>query len=410
MARTRHDPVSTTIQRDERPGAAEGPSGPLLKSISPKRRDQRTPSQAVGAFFRRALLSENFILYLTIIFFVVASIFFTTLSAPRNITNQLLNMWPLLAIAIGQTFVLILGGIDLSQGATMAITSTIGGLVMSTALDASTYDKSPLWGTLISESGGILGQDPNGWAVAVVVMLLLGLLIGWLNGTMITRFNLAPFMVTLVSSTIFAAFALWLTQSRNVANLPEPFLLLGNGDIISIFLGPKLNPDIARRDVLPLITYPALISLGLAVLAHFLLTRTSFGRQMYSVGTNRRASTVSGVPSQRVIIMVYMFSGFCAAVASILYSARLGIGQPSLGSGNILLDVIGAAVIGGTSLFGGKGTVKGTVFGVAFFVLLLNILNAMQLSPFIIDAVKGGIILIAALLDITRTRILNRGA
>jgi ribose/xylose/arabinose/galactoside ABC-type transport system permease subunit len=162
--------------------------------------------------------------------------------------------------------------------------------------------------------------------------------------------------------------------------------------------------------VLPFITYPALISLGLAVFAHFLLTRTSFGRQMYSVGTNRRASTISGVPSQRVIIMVYMFSGFCAAVASILYSARLGIGQPSLGSGNILLDVIGAAVIGGTSLFGGKGTVKGTLFGVAFFVLLLNILNSMQLSPFVIDAVKGGIILLAALLDITRTRLVNRGA
>jgi ribose/xylose/arabinose/galactoside ABC-type transport system permease subunit len=402
--------VSTLTQREERSPTPETGSAPLLKNISPRRSAARTPSQALRTFVRRALLSENFILYLTIIFFVVASIFFTTLSAPRNITNQLLNMWPLLAIAIGQTFVLILGGIDLSQGAIMGITSTIGALIMTTAADAGTFDRSPLWGSILTETGGPLGQDPNGWIVGVIAMLLIGTLIGLLNGALITRFNLAPFMVTLVSSTIFAAFALWLTQSRNVSSLPEPFLLLGNGDIVSIFLGPKLNPDIARRDVLPFITYPALISLGLAVFAHFLLTRTSFGRQMYSVGTNRRASTISGVPSQRVIIMVYMFSGFCAAVASILYSARLGIGQPSLGSGNILLDVIGAAVIGGTSLFGGKGTVKGTLFGVAFFVLLLNILNSMQLSPFVIDAVKGGIILLAALLDITRTRLVNRGA
>jgi ribose/xylose/arabinose/galactoside ABC-type transport system permease subunit len=129
---------------------------------------------------------------------------------------------------------------------------------------------------------------------------------------------------------------------------------------------------------------------------------------MYSIGTNRRASNISGVPTQRTIILVYMFSGFCAAVASIMYSARLQIGQPSLGGGNLLLDIIGAAVIGGTSLFGGKGSVRGTLFGVAFFVLLLNILNAMRLSPFIIDAVKGLIILIAALFDITRSRLLNR--
>jgi ribose transport system permease protein len=104
-----------------------------------------------------------------------------------------------------------------------------------------------------------------------------------------------------------------------------------------------------------------------------------------------------------------MFSGLCAAVAAILYSARLGIGLPSLGN-NLLLDIIGATVIGGTSLFGGKGSIKGTFFGVAFFVLLLNILNAMRLSPFIIDAVKGMVILLAALLDITRSRLINREA
>ncbi len=96
-----------------------------------------------------------------------------------------------------------------------------------------------------------------------------------------------------------------------------------------------------------------------------------FGRQVYAIGTNRRAAKVSGVPTVRVIILVYMFSGFCAAVAGILYSARLEGGRPTLGD-NLLLDVVGATVIGGTSLFGGKGKIKWTFFGVMFFVLLEN--------------------------------------
>ncbi len=357
---------------------------------------------------RQLLLSDNFVLYLTLLFFVSAAYFFPTLSAPGNIANQLQNMWPLLAVAIGQTFVLILGGIDLSVGSTMGITSVVGAIVMAQTLDPSFFDKSPLWGTLMRPEGGILAGSDLAVPVGVAVMLLLGTLIGFLNGFAITRFNLAPFMVTLVSATFFSAFALWLTQSRNISGLPETFLQLGKGDIISIYLGPKLTPEIARRDVLPFITYPFVIAVGLAVVAQFILSHTVFGRRMFAIGTNRRTSTISGIPDKRVITRVYMFSGFCAAVASILYSARLGIGQPSLGGGNLLLDIIGAAVIGGTSLFGGKGSVRGTFFGVAFFVLLLNILNAMRLSPFIIDAAKGLVILLAALTDITRVRLLNR--
>ncbi len=128
---------------------------------------------------------------------------------------------------------------------------------------------------------------------------------------------------------------------------------------------------------------------------------------MFAIGTNRRTAQISGVPTARVVILVYMFSGFCAAVSSILYSARLEIGQPSLGN-NLLLDIIGATVIGGTSLFGGKGSIKGTLFGVAFFVLLPNVLNAARLSPFVIDGVKGTVILLAAFLDVARTRLANR--
>jgi ribose/xylose/arabinose/galactoside ABC-type transport system permease subunit len=374
------------------------------------RRERSAPASGNSAarWIRQLLLSDYFVLYLTLFLFITASIFFPTLSAPGNIANQLQNMWPLLAVAIGQTFVLILGGIDLSVGATMGFTSVVGAIVMAQTLDPSFFDKSPLWGTIMRPEGGPLAGSDLAVPVGVLVMLVVGTFIGYLNGFAITRFKMAPFMVTLVTSTFFAAFALWLTQSRNISGLPESFINLGKGDIISVYLGPKLTPEIARRDILQFITYPFVIAVGLAVVAQFLLSRTVFGRQMFSIGTNRVTSDISGVPSQSVIIRVYMFSGFCAAVASIMYSGRLAIGQPSLGGGNLLLDIIGAAVIGGTSLFGGKGSVRGTFFGVAFFVLLLNILNAMRLSPFVIDAVKGGFILLAALLDVTRTRLINR--
>jgi ribose/xylose/arabinose/galactoside ABC-type transport system permease subunit len=373
-------------------------------------RRQRTRSTS---FFRRLLLSDNFILYFTIVFYVSAAIIFpriglaSTLGLPTNISNQFLNMWPLLVVAVGQTFVLIIGGIDLSQGSIMAITSVVGAVLMTTVLDPAMFDKSPLWGTFMTPTGGILSGNALAVPIGVTIMLLIGAGIGFLNGFAITRFKIAPFMVTLVTMTFFSAFALWLTQSRNVSGLPEEFVRLGSGDIISIYLGEKLEPNIARRDILSAIAYPTVIALGMAFIGHFLLSYTVFGKQLFAIGTNKRAAQISGVPNDRVIILVYMFSGVCAAISSILYSARLEIGQPSLGS-NLLLDVVGATVIGGTSLFGGKGSIKGTIYGVAFFVLLLNILNAARLSPFIIDAVKGGVILLAALLDVTRTRLIER--
>ncbi|MCS6835414.1 MAG: ABC transporter permease [Anaerolineae bacterium] len=370
-------------------------------------------TRPLQSLLRRLLISEYFVLYLTIVMFTGAALIFpqvglsNTLGLPFNISNQFLNMWPLLAVAVGQTFVLIVGGIDLSQGSIMAITSVVGAMVMSSALDPAMFDRSPFWGTLMRPEGGVLSGSPLAAPVGVLLMLALGIGIGFFNGFVITRFRIAPFMATLVSMIFFSALALWITQSRNIPSLPEDFIRLGTGDIVSVYLGEKTESTIPRREIFSAIAYPTVIAFALAIFGSFLLNRTALGRHMFAIGTNRRSAHISGVPTNRVIILVYMFSGFCAAVSAILYSARLGIGQPSLGN-NLLLDIVGAVVIGGTSLFGGKGSIKGTVFGVAFFVLLLNVLNAARLSPFIIDAVKGGIILLAALLDVTRTRLVGQ--
>lgn len=354
---------------------------------------------------RQLLLSEYFVLYLTIAYFAVAALFFPALLDPRNIANQLSNVWPLLAVAIGQTFVIIIAGIDLSVGATMGIASVAGAVVMTSAADKLLLGGSPLWGWALSEQGGVLSNHPAALFVAVSLIIGTGLLIGFINGIFIARFKLPSFMMTLVTSMLFAAMAIWLTQSQNIVNLPDSFTNLGKGDIVSVYFGEKLTPDIKRRDILPLVTYPMVISLALAIGAHLLLSRTIFGRQVYAVGNNARAAQISGVPVRRVILLVFVIAGFCAAIASILYAARLEAGRPTIGAGSALLDIIGAVVIGGTSLAGGKGKIGWTAVGVVFFVLLSNTLNFMRLSAFHIDVVKGAVILAAALLDVLRARL-----
>ena len=141
----------------------------------------------------------------------------------------------------------------------------------------------------------------------------------------------------------------------------------------------------------------------LAIVAQLVLSRTMFGRWLYAIGTNPRAAVVSGVPARRVIVMTYMFSGFCAAIASVIYSSRMGMGRPTLGD-PLLLDIIGGAVIGGTSLAGGKGKIIWTFFGVVFLSLLGNALSLLNVPFFYIEIVKGSVILFAALIDVLRRR------
>jgi ribose/xylose/arabinose/galactoside ABC-type transport system permease subunit len=358
-----------------------------------------------GRILRRLLVSDYFILYLTIAYFLAMAVFIPDLVTPRNLSNQLSNVWPLLAVAIGQTLVIIILGIDLSQGAIMGFVSVAGALVMATAADPALLGGSPLWGTLLGEGGGLLGGQPYSVPAGVAAMLCVGSLIGLCNGYFIARFAMPPFMVTLVSLMFFSAAGIWLTQSQNIVNLPDEFSRLGSGDLVSFYFGEKAEAMIKRRDILSFITYPMVIALALAVLAEIILRCTALGRYIYAIGTNIRTAEISGVPVRRVIIFVFVFSGFCAAVAAILYSGRLGGGRPTIGSGAVLLDIIGATVIGGTSLAGGKGKIAWTFVGVVFFVLLSNTLNYMGLSAFYIDVVKGAIILAAAALDVARARI-----
>lgn len=332
---------------------------------------------------QRLLLSDHFILFLSLFYFFVLWLFIPRITGTRNLANLSSNMWPLLTLVIGQMFVLIVGGIDLSQTSIMAVTSVLGAMVMSSRLDPRLFEKNALWGTVLSENGGLLGGSAWALPLGISAMLLTGALIGLLNGLSVAKLKMPPFMVTLVSMFFFSGLAIYLTRSENIMYLPEGFIAIGRGSAGSFF-----------------------VALVLAVLAWLVLSRMVLGKWLYAVGMNIRTALISGVPTNKVIILAYVFSGFCAATGSILYSARLEMGRPTLGD-NLLLDIIGAAVIGGISLYGGKGKVIWAVYGVLFFTILANSLNRMNLDFYTVNIVKGCVILLAALLDVTRVRLLT---
>lgn len=314
------------------------------------------------AKLKRLILSEYLVLFLSGLYFAALAPFTPGFTTPENLANLLATLLPLFIVAIGQTVVLVTGGIDLSVTSIMALTSIAGAAVMG-------------------GDHGWLAGSPLAVPVAILTMLVVGALVGLCNGVAITQFKMPPFIVTLTSMMFFSGLAIWLTKSKNIGNLPAAFNAIGG----------KTGLAFAVAAVL-----------GLA--AHLMLSRSLWGRWLYAVGHNARASFISGVPVSGVIISAYVVSGVCAAVAAVLYTGQAESGSPVLAQ-RLLLDVVGATVIGGTSLFGGRGKILWTLFGVLFLKLIDNSLNLLDLSYFTIMMVKGAVILFAALMDTVRIRL-----
>ncbi|MEX1297305.1 MAG: ABC transporter permease [Candidatus Limnocylindrales bacterium] len=356
-----------------------------------------TPPQTSGldraiSLGKRILMSEYLILYLCIAMFIGLYLLSPTVATPRNISNLLSNMWPLLVIAVGQTFVLIVAGIDLSQGAVVSLASVVGAAFIAESVQPIVFSKSPLWEVMLFEDGAILSDSIIGVPVAIIAMLLVGLLIGAFNGAAVAFARIPPFMVTLVTSMFVGALAIYIVKTENIIDLPDAFSVIGDD-----FALPMLSD-------LEFFSVAMGIAIGISLVAHLVLSRSIFGRWLYGIGNNPRAALVSGVPVKKVIVATYMFSSVCAAAASIIYTARVDQGRPTLGA-PLLLDIIAAVVIGGTSLFGGRGKIIWTVFGVVFLVLLGNALSLLNVPFFYVAIVKGSVILLAALLDVVRRRL-----
>ena len=287
---------------------------------------------------------------------------FTILSPYFFSVNNLLTVATQTAviaiIAIGQTYVLITGGIDLSIGSNIALSAMAAGLVMRANLPV------PL---------------------AILSGLLTGLASGAVSGTLVAFGNIPPFIATLGTMTVARGLSFTLTQAIPISGLPKTFTTFwGTGSTLGI-------PN------------PVIIMVLLVIVFAFILAKTKLGRHVYATGSNFEAARLSGVNTRKVLIAVYVFSGLLAAFAGLIMAARIISSQPSAGDG-YELDAVASSVIGGTSTMGGEGTVAGTFIGAFVIGVLRNGLNLIGVSPFIQKIVIGIVIVGSVFLDRIRRK------
>ena len=306
--------------------------------------------------------------------FLVALMILFALLQPRFLSSiNLFNVMRQVSItgllAIGMTFVILTAGIDLS----------IGSLVAFAGLVAAAVAKGGLQDRFTVGEGGI----GYGWGLAALAAIAVGLIGGYIQGLAITRLKVPPFVVTLGGMSAFRGAALLFAAGGPISGFEPSFTWWGQGKI-----GPA---DLA-------VPVPVIIFLAAAVLAHVALRYTRYGRKVYAVGGNPEAARLSGLNVNRMICSVYVIMGFFAGLGAFVLSARLNSAEAVAGTG-YELTVIASVVIGGTSLFGGSGTIFGTVIGSILIGVLLNGLVLMNVSSYIQQIVIGIIIVLAVAFD-----------
>jgi len=320
-------------------------------------RSELTVATALTRTTFRQLLRQYGIMLVFVLeclIFALWTEYFFTVPNILNVVNQIVIYG---IIAVGMTFIIITGGIDLSVGSVVAIVGVVTGLILRIeALPASML---------------VL--------MAILAALLIGFLNGALSGWVITRFNLAPFIITLAMMTVCRGGAMLLSGGLSIGNLPREFAWLGRGH-------------------LGIIPMPVIIMLVVFVAGQLLLSQTTFGRYVYAIGGNEEATRLSGVKTRRVKFWVYALAGGLTALSGVVLTSRLGAGVPNSGL-MYELYVIASVVVGGTSLSGGSGRISGTFFGVLIIGVLYNGLNLMNVSSYWQQVILGLVIVAAVLLD-----------
>ncbi len=341
-----------------------------------------TPETTSSASVRRRLTAGEVALWLlrgrTLIVLVLLIIVFSLLSSDYLTQSNLISMTKHVSVnailAIGVTFVILTGGIDLSVGAIAGLSSMVAGMLL--------YNGLPLF-------GGVLW-----FSVTFVVLISLGVgaVVGAINGIVITRFGVAPFIATLGMLYVARGFAQIMSNGGTFPDLAgtpargnEGFHVLG----VDSWLG---------------IPAAVWIMVVVAALAILVTTRTPFGRRVFAVGGNERAAVLSGIPTNRILISVYVISGALAALAGLLLTSELAAAYPDTAT-TYELNAIAAAVLGGTALAGGRGTIIGTVMGAFVIGFLSDGLVLIGVSTFWQSVVKGAVIILAVVTEQAQQRL-----
>ncbi len=302
----------------------------------------------------KALLKKSGALIGLVVLFAIIACLNSSFVEPGNLKNLLRQVSINALISFGMTFVILTGGIDLSVGSILALSSA-------------------LMGSLI-----VGGMNP---IVAIIIACLIGTVLGAINGIIVTMGRVAPFIATLATMTVFRGMTLVYTNGNPISGLTEDqaFLDFGQG----YFFG---------------IPVPAVVMLIMFAILHFILTKTPLGRKIYAVGGNEKVSFIAGIKIERIKIFCYSITGMLCGLAGAILTSRLNSAQPTAGTG-YELDAIAAVVLGGTSLSGGKGLIVGTLIGALIIGTLNNGLNILNVSSFYQQVVKGIVILLAVLAD-----------
>ena len=296
---------------------------------------------------------------------LVASLLSPAFLSRINLINIVRQMSVVGLISLGVTGVIVSGGIDLSSGSVVGLTAVV----------AASLAQDPEFATLFYP--GLHGLP---LVVPVLAACLVGALVGLINGSLVARARIPPFIATLGTYTSIRGLALLYTGGRPISDLTDAYNFIGQGDVLGI-------------------PVPIIILVVMAVVTHILYANTKFGKYIYAIGGNEQAARVSGINSGRYKLLMYVFAGFLSGLAGLVVSARIGSGQPGLGVG-YELDAIAAAVIGGASLSaGGIGTVAGTIVGALIIGVLNNILDLTNVSAYWQQIIKGCIIVGAVIID-----------
>jgi ribose transport system permease protein len=322
-------------------------------------------TMATGSRFRRLEFQEYALAVVVVLLFVAGAILEPdTFPTWDNVRNMLTQASVVGVIAIGMTFVIATAGIDLSVGSMVAAAGVFGGI--------------------------LLGDEGTSTLVFIGGAVLFATALGSINAVAVAYGRVVPFIATLAMFSIGRGLALLLNDK-----LPVSLLDLNGGSFGNPKVGSLLWFGNGRLLGIPVSVY---VFLAVTIAGWILLNRTRYGRYVVSVGGNREAARIAGVPVRRIIFSVYVLSGLLAGVSAVLLCARLGSASPV--SGNLYeLDAIGAVVIGGTSLAGGRASIVGTFLGVITFALIFSLMTQMNLSTEVQQVTKGAIVLGAVLLQ-----------
>jgi len=292
---------------------------------------------------------EFILLVVLLVLGTIFSLLTDTFLTIPNILNVLLQISIIAILGFGVTIIIISAGIDLSLGSVMALVG------MGTA--------------------AILTSSTPSIFLAILGGLLIGGIVGFINGITVAYIHLPAFIATLAMMSIARGVALVVTNAIPIYNLPESFLFLGSGFLWGV-------------------PTPIYVMIGLYFILDFILRKTKFGRYTYAIGGNEEATRLSGINIKRYKLLVYVVGGICTGVAGILFTARLGSGQPTAGMG-YELDAITAAILGGTNLFGGSGNLIGTLIGAFVMGVINNGQALLNISSYVQNIVRGIIVILA---------------